>query len=145
MAGFEDLFLAREVVVDNQILPLYKEMSIEFEFAETLSRNNDIIVVEGIEAVRVWVFKALKSWRNKYEIYSDSFGTDLYSNIGEVFNEEIRQPLMYADIQETLLVNPYITSVTNFNTVADMENGKVNISFTVNTVYGDFEGVATSV
>lgn len=141
MSAFTDIFLNQRVVQGNTIYPLYKEMAISYPDAATLDNGTDIKVVEGVEAVKVWVYKNFKTWRNKYKLYSSSFGTDLYNEIGFVYNESVKQQLMYAEILESCLVLPYITNVSNFSTVSDMETGSVSISFKVTTIYGDYEEV----
>ena len=141
MSTFTDIFLNQSVVQGNTIYPLYKEMAISYPEAATLDDGTDIKVVEGIEAVKVWVYKNFKTWRNKYNLYSSSFGTDLYNEIGFLYNETIKQQLMYAEIIESCSVLPYITNVSDFLTVANMETGSVSISFKVTTIYGNYEEV----
>lgn len=141
MSTFTDIFLPQEVIIENTIYPLYKEMAISYPEAATIDDGTDIKVVEGIEAIKVWVYKNFKTWRNKYKLYSSSFGTDLYNEIGYVYNEEIKKQLMYAEILDNCMVLPYITNVSNFTTVADMETGSVSISFKITTIYGEIEEV----
>lgn len=141
MSTFTDIFLPQEIIIENTIYPLYKEMAISYPEAATIDDGTDIKVVEGIEAIKVWVYKNLKTWRNKYNLYSSSFGTDLYNEIGYVYNEEIKKQLMYAEILDNCMVLPYITNVSNFTTVADMETGSVSISFKITTIYGEIEEV----
>lgn len=141
MSTFTDIFLPQEIIIENTIYPLYKEMAISYPEAATIDDGTDIKVVEGIEAIKVWVYKNFKTWRNKYNLYSSSFGTDLYNEIGYVYNEEIKKQLMYAEILDNCMVLPYITNVSNFTTVADMETGSVSISFKITTIYGEIEEV----
>lgn len=141
MSTFTDIFLPQEIIIENTIYPLYKEMAISYPEAATIDDGTDIKVVEGIEAIKVWVYKNFKTWRNKYNLYSSSFGTDLYNEIGYVYNEEIKKQLMYAEILDNCMVLPYITNVSNFTTVADMETGSVSISFKITTIYGELEEV----
>lgn len=141
MSTFTDIFLPQEIIIENTIYPLYKEMAISYPEAATIDDGTDIKVVEGIEAVKVWVYKNFKTWRNKYKLYSSSFGTDLYNEIGYVYNEEIKKQLMYAEILDNCMVLPYITNVSNFTTIADMETGSVSISFKITTIYGELEEV----
>lgn len=141
MSTFTDIFLPQEIIIENTIYPLYKEMAISYPEAATIDDGTDIKVVEGIEAIKVWVYKNFKTWRNKYKLYSSSFGTDLYNEIGYVYNEEIKKQLMYAEILDNCMVLPYITNVSNFTTIADMETGSVSISFKITTIYGELEEV----
>lgn len=49
-------------------LPLFKEMAIDFETGEILTENGEIIILEGKEALNVWIWKALKTERNRFKI-----------------------------------------------------------------------------
>lgn len=140
MATFENLFMSETIERENIIYPLYKEMSID-ENGQILDNGKEIIIVDGIEAIKVWVFKNFKTWRNKYKLYSSSFGTDLYENIGFVYDETTKQQLMYSEIIESCKVLPYITNVSNFSSDVDYENGNVSISFKISTIYGEYEEV----
>lgn len=140
MATFENLFMSETIERENIIYPLYKEMAID-ENGQILDNGKEIIIVEGIEAIKVWVFKNFKTWRNKYKLYSSSFGTDLYENIGFVYDETTKQQLMYSEIIESCKVLPYITNVSNFSSDVDYENGNVSISFKISTIYGEYEEV----
>ncbi|MGL5655351.1 MAG: DUF2634 domain-containing protein [Fusobacteriaceae bacterium] len=124
----------------NIVYPLYKEMAINEE-GQILDDRKEIIIVEGIEAIKVWVFKNFKTWRNKYKLYSSSFGTDLYENIGFVYDKTTKQQLMYSEIIDSCKVLPYITNVSNFSSDVDYENGNVAISFKITTIYGEYEEV----
>lgn len=140
MSTFENLFMSETIERENIIYPLYKEMAID-ENGQILDNGKEVIIVEGIEAIKVWVFKNFKTWRNKYKLYSSSFGTDLYENIGFVYDETTKQQLMYSEIIESCKVLPYITNVSNFSSDVDYENGNVSISFKISTIYGEYEEV----
>lgn len=140
MSTFENLFMSETIERENIIYPLYKEMAID-ENGQILDNGKEIIIVEGIEAIKVWVFKNFKTWRNKYKLYSSSFGTDLYENIGFVYDETTKQQLMYSEIIESCKVLPYITNVSNFSSDVDYENGNVSISFKISAIYGEYEEV----
>ena len=61
----------------------------------TFSINGDRLVgLTGSEALKVWIFKALKTKRNFYEIHSDSYGNDLDVHIGTVYQESIKNALI---------------------------------------------------
>lgn len=140
MSTFENLFMSETIERENIIYPLYKEMAID-ENGQILDNGKEVIIVEGIEAIKVWVFKNFKTWRNKYKLYGSSFGTDLYENIGFVYDETTKQQLMYSEIIESCKVLPYITNVSNFSSDIDYENGNVSISFKISTIYGEYEEV----
>lgn len=138
MAGFE-IFMNSEIETSNVELPLFKEIAIDFETGEPLLKENEFIILEGKEALKVWVWKTLKTERNKYLIYSDSYGNDLAENIGQIYDKTTKDALMINEIKECLLVNPYIINVYNFNITTLEEGRHPVISFYVDTIYGVVE------
>lgn len=138
MAGFE-IFMNSEIETSNVELPLFKEIAIDFETGEPLLKENEFIILEGKEALKVWVWKTLKTERNKYLIYSDSYGNDLAENIGQIYDKTTKDALMINEIKECLLVNPYIINVYNFNITTLEEGRHPIISFYVDTIYGVVE------
>lgn len=138
MAGFE-IFMNSTIEKSDVELPLFKEIAIDFETGEPLLKKNDFIILEGKEALKVWVWKTLKTERNKYLIYSDSYGNDLAENIGQIYDKTTKDALMINEIKECLLVNPYITNVYNFNITTLEEGRHPIISFYVDTIYGVVE------
>ena len=139
MAGF-DIFMNQEQQEKLQNdLPLFKEISIDFNTGEPVIQEGDLVILEGTEALKVWIWKTLKTERNRYLIYSNSYGNDLADNIGQIYDKVTKDALMINEIKECLLVNPYITNIYNFN-IETTENGRHPIiSFNVDTIYGTTE------
>ena len=139
MAGF-DIFMNPEQQETIQTdLPLFKEISIDFNTGEPVLKNKEFIILKGTEALKVWIWKALKTERNKYLIYSDSYGNDLAENIGQIYDKTTKDALMINEIKECLLVNPYIINVYNFNIKTKEDGRHPIISFNVDTIYGTTE------
>ena len=116
-------------------LPLAREYKWDFENDEFALQDGKFIIVEGIEAVKVWVYKALKIAKNRYPIYSNSYGHDLEKLIGRQQNSGLIKSLGQRYLRECLLVNPYIINVKNIS--ADFEDDILKLSFTIETVYGE--------
>lgn len=117
-------------------LPLFKEMAIDFETGEILTENGEIIILEGKEALNVWIWKALKTERNRFEAYSNNFGSDIYKEIGYVYDRVVKEQLIINEIIDTLLVNPYITNAYNFEITYSDDDLTLNINFKVDSIYG---------
>ena len=88
-----------------------KEIALDFEKDEPIIKNNEFLIVEGIEALKVWVYKTIKTTRFKYLVYSNAYGTSIKSFIGKVFTEEVKRDFK-KEVVEALLVNNYIESVS---------------------------------
>ena len=116
-------------------LPVPMDWAINFETGELDLKNGRPYQVEGIEALKVWVWKTLKTPRNVYE-YSADIGQEFDELIGTTDYDLAEESLAFL-IQDVLEVSPYILEVDGFSFA---RRGSIfEIGFTVNTVYGDFE------
>ena len=79
-----DLFpiIQPEAVQGGTELPLYREVKWDFEKGEPVFRGGEPVVVEGAEAIKTWVWKALVTER------AQSF-------MGRILFLLIRRPLIY--------------------------------------------------
>lgn len=92
------------------------------------------IVVTRNEAIKVWIYKLLKTERYRYIAYYDDYGLELEKYIGKVPNDGISSSAVYADIKEAVLANPYILAVNNVK--FSKESKKLVIQMEYETVYG---------
>ena len=59
-------------------MPIFKEYAIDFKTREYIKDENGIKVLEKNEALKVWIFKALKTERFRYtDVHSDDYGSEL--------------------------------------------------------------------
>lgn len=120
-------------------MPIFKEYAIDFKTGEYIKEENDIKILEKNEALKVWIFKALKTERFRYmDVHSDDYGSELETNIGTIYQKSVKDALMINQIRDTLLVNPYISECYNFE-ISNEEEYVPHITFNVKTVYGDLE------
>lgn len=115
-------------------LPLVKEYEIDFEKRTLTGR-----MVEGNEAVKMWVWLALHTPRYRYYIYSWDYGSEYEEMIGKGYSREYTESEFERMTEECLLVNPCITGIDNFS--ADFNGNTVTLSFTIYTIYGEEEFV----
>lgn len=134
---FEELFLSQNT--EKEELPLFTEYAIDLDTLEPLKNDDRLVELNGNEALKVWIFKALKTKRNFYEIHSDSYGNDLDVHIGTVYQESIKNALIISEIKDCLLVNPYILNCYNFELNYNNDDNNLKVSFNVSTVYGESE------
>lgn len=117
-------------------LPLFREYAWDFE-TNTFIRdaNGKRIIVEGDEALKVWVFKALQTERYQYLAYSSRYGIELKPFIGLVMTVKERISELKRVIVECLMVNPYIKSIDEVTFENEGDSLKATISLT--TIYGE--------
>lgn len=122
-----------------------KSFLFDFEKGEFSIADGKIQVVEGIEALKVWIHKILKTEKFKFKIYDTGEEEQYGISILEFINNDYPQAFLYAEIQreviEALLKNPEIIEINNFNFVKDKRT--LNVSFDVISIYGTTEQVVS--
>lgn len=117
-------------------LPTPKEYAWDFEndcFLYDADGRHKI--VEGDEAIRIWIYKALSTERFRYLAYSWQYGIELRPFIGKVMSVQQRYSEIKRVIVECLMVNPYIKSIDTID--IQHEGDTVDISITLTTIYGE--------
>ena len=125
-----------EVKVDNTF-PLYKEVAWDFEKDTPIIQNGDFKIVEGNNAIKVWVYKALLTPRYNYSIYSWNYGSELMDLIGKAYTPSLTKEEAKRYIKEALLINPYILEVIVVDT--SFNNGLLSADIKIVTIYGESE------
>ena len=123
-----------DIITTSNTLPLLKEYAWDFTNDRFL-KNADgqhIIVTEN-EALKVWIYKTLKTERFRYVAYHDSYGIELEKYIGQNNIKNVGE-MIKADIKEGLLVNPYIVSIDNM-TITKQEDDIIEITITLTSIY----------
>lgn len=143
MAGFE-IFL-NETETQETDLPLFKEMAIDFETGEPIIKNNEIVTLEGQEALKVWIWKVLETERYKYKAYSNNYGNELKEQLGTIYDKTIKDAILENEIRECLGVNPYIVRLHSFSIETPEGMQHPYIYFSVDTVYGTIENMGVDI
>lgn len=125
-----------EVKIDNTF-PLYKEVAWDFKRNIPIIENRDFKIVEGNEAIKVWVYKALLTPRYQYSIYTWNYGSELLSLIGKAYTPQLTKSEAKRYIEEALKINPYILEVNVLDT--DFKDGILSASIKIVTIYGESE------
>lgn len=116
-------------------LPLCKEVAWDFERGIPIFDNGNPVIVEGADAVAVWIWHALHTVRGRYRIYTMDYGSDVETLVGQPYTEAVKQSEAIRYVREAILINPYVVSV---NDVAVFFVGDgLTISCTVKTIYGE--------
>ena len=116
-------------------LPIFKELAFDFETEQLLTNGGKYYYVEKNEALKIWIWKTLFSSRYTYLAYSTDYGNEIYTLIGRYLNKELLYSELRRLIEEALLCNHYIVSLSDFDIT--QEGAKVICDFSVNTIYGN--------
>ena len=127
-----------DIKVDNS-LPLYKEVAWDFKRNAPIIQNGDFKMVEGNEALKVWIYKAILTPRYNYSIYSWDYGSELFDLIGKAYTPSLTKEEAKRYIKEALLINPYILEVTVIDT--NFKNDLLSADIKITTIYGESEVV----
>lgn len=124
-----------------QTLPLYKEAAWDFERDVPIFRGGEPVTVTGNEALKVWIWRALRTPRFKYEIYSWAYGSEFESLLGQAYSDAVKTAEAPRYLRECLLVNPYIKDVKDITVT--FEAAKLTVRGTAITIYGKVKFDAT--
>lgn len=94
--------------------------------------------VYGNDALRIHIYKALMTERFRHLAYSQDYGNEMLSLIGQSMNEEIAKMEVKRYIVEALMYdNDYITELKDFE--FEVKESKMSVRFTVLSVYGEMD------
>lgn len=122
---------------EEESLPLCRETKWNFTKDKPVFKNGEPVIVTGNEAVKVWIWNALKTERKRYVIYTHNYGSDIEELIGQPYSEAVKSIEAGRYIEDCLLINPYITAVKDIEAV--FEKDCLKISFSAETIYGSIE------
>jgi len=123
------------IVQSTTDLPILKTYAWDYINNDFLLTNGKNIIVTGLEAVKVWIWKALQTPRYRYLAYSWNYGNELEDLISQGLSNEALKSELERNLKEALLINPYIESIKDIS--ISVEGSKANVDFTVVTVYGE--------
>ena len=126
-AYIEDEEITEELADD---LATPREFGIDFATGQLTG-----IVVEGIEAIKVWIYIALQVARYRYFICSWQYGSEIEDLYGKGYSAEHLEREISRMIKECLLVNDYIEQVEVTN--ATYRLGRLSATVTVTTIYDE--------
>ncbi|MCC0725839.1 DUF2634 domain-containing protein [Clostridioides sp. ZZV14-6009] len=125
------------ILPKTEELPIFREVAWDFEKDEPVLEKGDFKIIEKKEALKVWIYKCIRTNRYEHEIYSLEYGTELSELIGQKYTKGLTESEASRFIKEALLINPYILEVNvksaNFN--RDILSANVKVS----TIYGEVE------
>ena len=129
----------KEDIVKNNSFSLYREIAWDFKRDIPILENGDFKIVEGNEAIKVWVYKALLVPRYNYSIYSWNYGSELMDLIGKAYTPQLTKSEAKRYIEEALKINPYILDVNVIDT--DFKDSVLSANVKITTIYGESEVV----
>lgn len=125
-----------QAATETEELPMFKEFAWDFDEDTFLyDKSGNHILLEGAEAIKTWVYKALSTEQYTYLAYSWQYGIEIKPFIGLVMGVEERISELKRMITECLMVNPYILSIDSIT--FNQEGRKATVEVSMTTVYGE--------
>lgn len=119
---------------------LNTELQIEEQPSKNYKMNFDLSFINGfrdeLDAMTQVVYKILNTERYQFVIYSHNYGIELLDLYGEPVSYVC--PELERRITEALVQDDRINSVDDFSFDLS-EKGKISVTFTVHTVFGNVE------
>lgn len=112
-----------------------KEYAWDFEKNDFKLRDGRFQIVEGTEALKIWIWKALKTSKAVYPIYGNDYGQEFESLVGKGISKSLVESEAKRLTLECLKENEHILSISNFK--VEKSNDVLKITFTALTDCGE--------
>ncbi|HEX2924805.1 MAG TPA: DUF2634 domain-containing protein [Ruminiclostridium sp.] len=123
---------AKEYVQEKKVP---REYAWDFDKNQFILENGRLKILEGAEALKVWICKMLKTQRYRFLIYTWNYGSELERLIGAGYTSNTVQNEVKRLLEDALQVNDSIKGTKDVNVTFKGDN--LDISFTVITDYGE--------
>lgn len=133
----------RDVSYNTSNLPLLREYA--WDFVHDTFRFDDtgsFIEVTENEALKVWIYKALKTERYRHEAYrhgiydkDSNYGVELERFIGRRTNDPKNAAEIEGYIRDCLAVNPYIIRIDSID-ITENKKDRLTFEITLTSIYG---------
>ena len=138
----EGIFPSYQGQEKTNTLPIPKDIAIDFTTGNPIIKDNDFVIVEKDEAIKVWCYYALKTIKDRLIIYSPNYGSTLDEMIGNNYVDDDKYELE-KKVSDCLLVSPYIKSVDKVEAEFNNNTGELTGDIYITTIYS--EGVEVNV
>lgn len=130
--GLFPAYIEDEEILDEleETMGTPKEFGLDFKTGQLTGE-----IVEGIEAIKVWCYLALRVARYHFFICSWDYGNEIEDLYGNGYSAEHIKSEAARMIEECLLENDYIESVEISD--ANYKAGRFKATITIETIYGE--------
>lgn len=132
----EDIKVIEEVENElntNEEIP--REYVWDFQKNEFILKDGKFIVVEGLEALNIWIRKALITERYRYLAYTTDYGSEIESLVGKNYSKELTKSEIKRFLKEALEINPHIKGISDIDVLSHKD--KITVNFKVETDLGE--------
>ena len=130
-------FVNSATTATAESLPMFREYAWDFDENHFIfDGNGNMILLEGNDALKVWIVKALRTERFSFLAYTWRYGMEMHKFIGKIMGVKERRSELRRMLTECIMVNPYIKSIDEIS-FTETNNGKdLAINIYLTTIYG---------
>ena len=123
------------VAVAEDTAAVGKSFLFDFTAGEFVIRDGKLVECDGMEAIKTWIEKILRTEKGRFAIYSGTdYGCHLEDLIvGSNFSAAFIESELKREVADSLLQNPQITGISNFEIMRGTNS--ITVSMEVNTSY----------
>lgn len=116
-----------------------KSFLFDFDTGDFVVRDGKLIECDGIEAVKVWIEKILRTEKGRFKIYDNTeYGAKLEDLIiGNSYSVAFIESELKREIEDALLQNPQIRSVSNIQITRGINSLTVELEVTLDDTGGN--------
>lgn len=130
-----DLEFENEELLEEDDPSIGKSFLFDFKKGEFVLKDGRLIVLEGIDSLKMWIEKVIRTEKFRFKIYEneddEQYGVTLEDLIGSNFDREFIEAEIEREVTEALLLHEYIISVDEWQ--FERNSKKMTVSFAVTT------------
>ncbi len=139
----ENIEQLNQAIFKEQLLDYGREWAFDFDQNKFILQNGSPIIVTGLEALKIYIIKTLKTARYRYLIHSWEYGCEIEDVLGKTLHKDVLESVIKNMITEALIYDERIDSITDFKVINT--GSEVNVTFVVKTNLGEEMEVNTNV
>lgn len=134
MSIFPDIEIPEEATAQSEAITYGRELDFNFTTGQFILEDGAPRVVEGPDALRIWITKTLLTARYRFPIYSFNYGCEMEDVIGYDIPRAVLEAEIPRVITEALIHDARINDVREFS--IERESDHLIVEFTVITFDG---------
>lgn len=138
LPSIADLEFENDELAEEDVPTIGKSFLFDFKKGDFVLKDGKLVVLEGIEALKMWIIKVIRTEKFRFRIYENTgfeddeqYGVMLEDLIGSNFDREFIEAEIEREVTEALLLHEYIISVDEWQ--FERNSKKMTVSFAVTT------------
>ena len=118
----------------STVISAVKELAFDFGASQLILEDGNPKAVSGIEALKIWIEKAIRTARYRWPIYSFQYGSELEDIFGSSTPSAAVDSEIERVIRDALIYDNRIQDVNSF--IFEADGDLLKVTFTVTTAQG---------